>query len=271
MRPDATTNLAADAMLARQERPPAWPATIAPRRVRRLAQPVHGSSVQDSDRFVAHGHREVFDREMLGLREGVVRMGELVATAIDGSVDALARRDVRAAATIVDNDQAINDAQAELTALIVTTIATQSPVAGDLRFVLSLAHVTYELERIGDHAAGVAKQVIKIGDARNAGSSGLDHMGELASGILHGVLRALVDLDVDGARRVAAQDDEIDRLYHAYFDRALERMRVEPDWVDVGAHLLFAAKDLERIGDRVTNIAEEVVFLGTGEIEDLND
>jgi phosphate transport system protein len=171
---------------------------------------------------------------------------------------------------VVANDAAINAAQTDLTSLIVTTIATQSPVAGDLRFVLSLAHVTYELERIGDHAAGVAKQVAKIGAMRSTGGTSLDRMGELASSILHGVLRAMVDLDVEAARRVAAQDDEMDRLYHAYFERALERMRLEPDWVDVGAHLLFAAKDLERIGDRVTNIAEEIVFLAIGEIEDLN-
>jgi phosphate transport system protein len=237
---------------------------------RKLDQSVHGWNVQESDRFVAHGHRDVFDREMLGLREGVVRMGGLVATAIDAAVGALARQDTVAAAAVVADDRAINAAQSDLTALIVTTIATQSPVAGDLRFVLALAHVAYELERIGDHAAGVAKQVLKIGAIRSTAGAGLDHMGELASAILHGVLLALVDLDAEAARRVAAQDDEIDRLYHAYFERALERMRVEPAWVDAGAHLLFAAKDLERIGDRVTNIAEEVVFLATGEIEDLN-
>ena len=257
-------------MLARLERLRAWSVTTAPRSAGRLPQPVHGASMQDSDRFVAHGHRDVFDRELLAVREGVVRMGELVATAIDAAIGALASHDVDAAAAVVVNDEAVNAAQTDLTALIVTTIATQSPVAGDLRFVLSLAHVTYELERIGDHAAGVAKQVARIGTTRNVDGPGLGRMGELASAILHGVLRALVDLDVDAARRVAAQDDEIDRLYHAYFERALERMRVEPEWVDVGAHLLFAAKDLERIGDRVTNIAEEVVFLATGEIEDLN-
>ena len=226
--------------------------------------------MQDSDRFVDHGHRDVFDRELLGVREGVVRMGELVAAAIDAAVGALARQDVQAAAAVVAGDPAINAAQTDLAALVVTTVATQSPVAGDLRYLLSLAHVAYELERIGDHAAGVAKQVAKLGSAQTAGSANLDRMGELASAILHSALRALVDLDAPAARLAAAQDDEIDRLYHAYFERALERMRVEPSWVDVGAHLLFAAKDLERIGDRVTNIAEEVVFLATGEIEDLN-
>lgn len=226
--------------------------------------------MQDSERFVAHGHREVFDRELLGVREGVVRMGELVAAAIDAANDAMARRDVTAAAAVIAGDGAVNAAQTELTALIVTTIATQAPVAGDLRYLLSLSHVIYELERIGDHAAGVAKQVTKLHDSGVAARPSLDRMGELASEILHGVIKSLVDLDALAAREVAARDDEIDTLYHAYFERALERMRVEPEWVEVGAHLLFAAKDLERIGDRVTNIAEEVVFLATGEIEDLN-
>ena len=257
-------------MLAREERLGARFVAIAARPDRKLAKAAVGPSVQDSDRFVVHGHRDTFDRELLGVREGVVRMGELVAVAIDAAVGAMARRDLRAAAEVVANDPIINAAQTDLTDLVVTTIATQAPVAGDLRFVLSLSHVAYELERIGDHAAGVAKQVPRIGDAQDAGTLSLDRMGELASAILHGVLRALVDLDVEAARRVAAQDDEIDRLYHAYFERSLERMRVDPGWVDVGAHLLFAAKDLERIGDRVTNIAEEVVFLATGEIEDLN-
>ena len=227
--------------------------------------------MQDTDRFVAHGHRRVFDKELLGVREGIIRMGGLAADAIDNAVAALARHDVGAAAAVVLGDEAINSAQTELTSMIVTIIATQSPVAGDLRFILSLAHVAYELERIGDHAAGVAKQVAKLGPATGvAGAAGLDRMGELASSTLHGVLLALIELDAEGARSVASQDDEIDRLYHAYFERSLERMRVEPSWVDAGAHLLFAAKDLERIGDRVTNIAEEVVFLATGEIEDLN-
>lgn len=201
-------------------------------------------------------------------------MGELVASGIDGAIAALSRRDLQAAAAVVANDSRINLAQTDLTELIITTIATQAPVAGDLQLLVSLYHVTYELERIGDHAAGVARQIAKLVDSevdgRPFGGSGLEQMGELASAILHGVLLALVDLDAEAARKVAVQDDEIDRLYHAYFDRTLERMRKEPDWVESGAHLLFAAKHFERIGDRVTNIAEEVVFLSTGAVEDLN-
>ena len=235
-----------------------------------LARAYRGSWVQDRDRSAARGHRDVFDRELLAVKEGIVRMGEDVAAAIDAAVAALVAQDVAAARELIAADGAINDAQVELTSLIITTIATQAPVARDLRFLMALAHVSYELERIGDHAAGVARQVTRVGPAATIGTASLARMGELASGLLHGVLRALVDLDQEEARRVASGDDEIDRLYHAYFDRSLERMRSDPSWVDVGAHFLFAAKDLERIGDRVTNIAEEVVFLATGEIEDLN-
>ncbi len=229
--------------------------------------------MQESDRFVAHGHRDVFSREMQQVRGDVVRMGELVSNAIDAAVGALSRMDLPTATSVIARDSKINLAQTELSALIITTIATQAPVAGDLRFLISLSHVAYELERIGDHAAGVARHTVRLlsgHEGRIGGSVGLDQLGELASSVLHGVLLALVDLDVEAARRVAAQDDEMDRLYHAYFSRTLEKMRQEPGWVDVGAHLLFAAKDLERIGDRVTNIAEEVVFLSTGVVEDLN-
>jgi phosphate transport system protein len=235
-----------------------------------LARAVWGSRVQDQDHSAARGRREVFDRELREVKEAIVRMGERVAEAIDAAVAALTASDVAAARAVIAADGAINDAQADLNSLIITTIATQSPVARDLRFLIALAHVSYELERIGDHAAGLAKRVTRLGPGTTVGVDSLAKMGELASDLLHGVLRALVDLDQEEARRVACGDDEIDRLYHAYFDRALARMRADPSWVDKGAHLLFAAKDLERIGDRVTNIAEEVVFLATGEVEDLN-
>lgn len=251
-------------MLSSEERPRAT--TIRPARRLTFAEPGH--LLQNSERVVAHGHRDTYDRELTALRESVVRMGELVAAAIDQAVGAMARQDRQAAAAVVAADREVDVAQAAITARIVTTIATQSPVAIDLRFLMSLTHATYELERIGDHAAGVARQVIRMGDARYLGS--LDQLGEMAAGILHGVLLALVDLDEAEARRVAAQDDEIDRVYHAFFERTLEHMRTEPEWVATGAHLLLAAKDLERIGDRVTNIAEEIVLLATGEVVDLN-
>ena len=261
-------------MLLSQERPRARLTANPPRPDRLLPPAGQRSNVQESDRFVAHGHRDVFSREMQQVRAGVIRMGELVSSAIDAAVSALSSMDLQAARAVITRDRQINLAQTELSSLVITTIATQAPVAGDLRFLISLSHVSYELERIGDHAAGVARETIRLltrdTDALPAVNAGLDRLGELASGTLHGVLLALSDLDEEAARRVAAEDDEMDREYHAFFSRTLEGMRRDPLWVDSGAHLLFAAKNLERIGDRVTNIAEDVVFLATGETEDLN-
>jgi hypothetical protein len=146
----------------------------------------------------------------------------------------------------------------------------QSPVARDLRFLLALDHVSYELERMGDHAASVAKQVRKL-----APHPPLKHyidlpaMGELAATLVGSILLALVDVDVDAARRVAARDDEIDDLYHRTFAEVVVLMRADPENVERGTRILFASHYVERIGDRVTNIAEDVVFLASGEIEDL--
>ena len=144
-------------------------------------------------------------------------------------------------------------------------------MARDLRFMLALDHVTYELERMGDHAASVAKQARKLAPHPPLKDYvDLPRMGELAADQVRGVLRALVDLDTVVAREVAARDDDMDALYHRIFDEVLALMTADPGNVDRGTRILFAAHYLERIGDRVTNIAEDVVFLSTGDIEDLN-
>jgi len=218
-----------------------------------------------------HPARETLDRELRDIKDNVLRMGTLVEEAIRAAIDALVERDVDAATAIVVGDRRINEMQRTVSSQIIRTIATQSPVARDLRFLLSLDHVTYELERIGDHAATVAKQVGRLAAEPGLISlAGLPEIGELAARQVHGILRALVDVDEAGARTVAAADDEIDHRYRRTFDELLETMRADPANVDPGARLLLAAHYLERIGDRVTNIAEDVVFLATGEIEDLN-
>jgi len=216
------------------------------------------------------GRRALLDLDLALIGDGVVRLGAMTEAAIDQAVAALETLDVQKAAQVVTNDRAINEAQAQVTSLIVTTIATQSPVAHDLRYMIALTHVAYELERIADHATGVARRVARLTSSPAAGDSSVPAIGRLAISVLHRVLCSLVDLDEAAARAAAKSDDEIDRQYHAFFERALTRMRTDPDWVDAGAHLLFAAKELERIGDRSTNIAEEVVLLATGKSEDLN-
>ncbi|HWH24172.1 MAG TPA: phosphate signaling complex protein PhoU [Candidatus Limnocylindria bacterium] len=215
--------------------------------------------------------RETLDREMREIKDEVLRMGSLVAAQITDAIGALVAHDAEAATAAIVSDGRINEAQRHIASLITTTIATQQPVARDLRFLLALDHVTYELERMGDHAASVAKQARKLAaHASLKRYANLPKMGELAAEQVRGVLRALVDLDVEQARAVAARDDEMDHIYHALFDTVLGLMRDDPGNVERGTRVLFAAHYLERIGDRVTNIAEDVVFLATGDIEDLN-
>lgn len=215
--------------------------------------------------------RESLDAEMREVKDGVLRMGSLVEEQILSALQALMHRDARLAEKVIAADSKINEVQRGVSAVVAMTIATQAPVARDLRFLLALDRVTYELERMGDHAGGVAKQARKLaGATRMVTYRELAPMGQLAAQQVRDVVMALVDIDEQRAREVAARDDEIDRLYHKTFDDVLEEMRTDPDKVDPGTRILFASHYLERIGDRVTNVAEDVVFLATGEVEDLN-
>ena len=215
--------------------------------------------------------RDMLDRELREIKDDVLRMGSLVEQAIAGAVDALVRHDADAALAVITGDSRINEMQRRIASAITATIATQSPVARDLRFLMALDHVTYELERMGDHASSVAKQARKLAPQLPLKRYvDLPEMGGLVARQLHGILRALVTVDEDAAREVAAADDEVDHLYRRIFDELIELMRADPDNVDRGTRLLFAAYYTERIGDRVTNIAEDVVFLSSGTIEDLN-
>jgi phosphate transport system protein len=215
--------------------------------------------------------REVLDRELREVKENVLRMGSMVAEQIQAALAALTSHDAEAATAVIVADGRINEVQRYVVKLITTTIATQQPVARDLRFLLALDHVTYELERMGDHAGSVAKQARRLApDPPLKRYVDLPRMGELAAQQVHAVLRALVDMDEAAAREVARKDDDMDHLYRKIFDEVLDLMRADPGNVDRGARILFAAHYLERIGDRVTNIAEDVVFLRSGEIEDLN-
>jgi len=219
----------------------------------------------------AHPSRHGLDTELAAIKDEVLRMGSLVEDAIRAAIAALVAHDAAAATRVIEDDHRINEKQREVSTLITRTIATQSPVARDLRFLLSLDHVSYELERMGDHAGSVAKQVRKLAPFPPLKRYvDLPAMGEIAAVLVVDILRALVDVDVAAARAVAARDDEIDDLYHKTFDEVVALMRADGANVERGTRILFAAHYLERIGDRVTNIAEDVVFLASGEIEDLN-
>jgi phosphate transport system protein len=220
---------------------------------------------------VGVARREALDRGEREVKDHVLRMASIVEQQIRLAIQALEERDAELATSVVTGDERVNEAQRDASSLITTTIATQQPVARDLRFLLSLDRVTYELERIGDHAGDVAKQARKLADMPVLRPyAELAAMGRIAADLVRGITGALVDVDEELARRVAAGDDEIDHLYHRVFSEIVELMRDDPANVEPGTRILFAAHDFERIGDRVTNIAEDVVYLATGRVEDLN-
>ena len=218
-----------------------------------------------------HGVRSAYDREIAAIKDNVLRMGSLVEDQIRAAIAALVAHDAEAALRVIEDDRQVNELQRKATGMIVAVIATQNPVARDLRYLLTLDHVSYELERMGDHAGSVAKQARKLAPfAPLKDYVHLPVLGERVANLVHGIIRALVDVDQDRAREVAAMDDHVDSLYHQIFDEVLVLMRDDPANVDPGTRILFASHYLERIGDRVTNIAEDIVFLASGEVEDLN-
>ena len=236
-----------------------------------MSDPINTEAHPDLSRQGGSAPREALDREEQLIRDSVLRMGALVEAAIREASRALVAHDAALALDVITGDAIINEAQRGVSRLISVTIATQQPVARDLRYLLTLDHVTYELERMGDHASSVAKAVIKL-----APEPPLEHhihlpeMAERAAVLVHGVLRALIESDAIKAREIAVEDDEIDRLYHATFDEVVQLMRQDPANVERGTRIIIASHYLERIGDRATNIAEDVVYLVTGDVEDLN-
>jgi phosphate transport system protein len=219
----------------------------------------------------SHPLRSQYDREIAEVKDNVLRMGSLVEDQIRAAISALVTHDAEAALRVIIDDRQINEVQRKATAMIAGVIATQNPVARDLRFLLTLDHVSYELERMGDHAGSVAKQARKLAPyAPLKDYVKLPELGERVADLVRGIVRALVDADEPMARAVAARDDQVDELYHQIFDEVLVLMREDPANVEPGTRILFAAHYLERIGDRVTNIAEDIVFLASGEVEDLN-
>jgi phosphate transport system protein len=215
--------------------------------------------------------RAGLDRDERLVKDGILRMGSLVEGQIRDSVRSIVERDPTLAAAVIEGDGRINEAQRDIGDLIVMTIATQAPVARDLRFLMALDHVAFELERIGDHAVSIAKQTRRLTEeAQLREVASLARMGHLSADLVRGIVTALIDIDDRLARAVAERDDEIDHFYRLVFADVIERMRAEPETVERGTRLILAAHWIERIGDRVTNVAEDVVYLATGQIEDLN-
>lgn len=229
------------------------------------------SSSDSSTNMPSHGIRSGYDRALGEIKDGVLRMGALVEEQVRSALNSLSHHDEGAAIAVIKDDRRINELQQKTTLLIAGAIATQNPVARDLRYLLTLDHVSYELERMGDHAASVAKQAQRLAPLPSLPEvAWVNELGLTVADLVRGVTHALVDIDEVAARRVAALDDEVDARYRKLFESLLSTMRNDSGTVDAGTAILFSAHYLERIGDRVTNIAEDIVFLASGEVEDLN-
>jgi len=215
--------------------------------------------------------RSTVDRELMEIRDNLLRMGSLVDTAIDRSVEALKKRDADLARQIIHDDDTINDLRFTVEEECLALIATQQPAAGDLRTVVAAMNIVSDMERMADHATGIAKTVIRMGDEPLVKPLvDIPRMAEAVRDMLQRSLDAFVAHDAEAARAVAAQDDEIDHLHKAILEELLEIMAHDPETIARGTYLLWCAHNLEHIGDRVTNIAERIIFMTTGTMQELN-
>jgi phosphate transport system protein len=216
--------------------------------------------------------RLTFERELASLRESLVRMGTLVESQIEAALDALRRRDGSAAEKVRTQDQYLNELFRQIREQVFMVISTQQPVARDLRYLMGLQYIATELERMGDYAVRIARMtstLVALPDRPLRAEFGL--MGELAIGQVHDILEAIIDQDVPRAREVASRDNEVDRLWHRVFEDLVKEMGngTDADGALRAVTLLLVAHNLERISDRVTNVAEDIVFLESGQVVEL--
>ncbi len=209
--------------------------------------------------------REEFDLKLVGLEGEVEALAEVVSQSVIRSVDALKNRDLAASQKVVDFDDYIDDKQSEIEDRCIHLIATQQPVARDLRAIIALLHIAVELERMGDYSEGIGKISLLIGPEQTLKPLiDIPRMAEKATAMLRDSIDALLNRDTAKAQAVVDADDEVDDLYDQVYRELLLYMIEDPQTIQRATYLLWVAHDLERIADRATNIAEQVIFLVDG-------
>ena len=211
--------------------------------------------------------RADFDRSLEELEAELIGLGEMVEKAIVKSMDALERRDLALGYEVVAEDDQIDEKRFELEEKCINLIATQQPLAVDLRTLLAVLHIAVELERMGDYAEGIGKICMIIGEDEPVETpQQLAQMARMGVAMLQRSLKSLMDRDTDLANEVWDSDDEVDALYDAVCHQIFLDMGQNPKTIEAATHFLWVAHDLERIADRATNIAERVIFVVTGRI-----
>ncbi len=215
--------------------------------------------------------RENFERELQNLQDDVLLLGSMAEQAVLDAVTALRQMDRKTARQIRKDDQQINEKRYEIEKNTIIAIATQQPMARDLRFLAAILEIITELERIGDYAKGIAGIVLMLDkEDVDIPKADLKRMVDLGMDMLHRALGAFLARDAETARTIPPDDDKIDDLYNRIYRKLLKQIMADPTTVDDATRLMWAAHNLERMGDRVTNICERIVFVVTGEIKELD-
>ncbi|MDP3062513.1 MAG: phosphate signaling complex protein PhoU [Chloroflexota bacterium] len=213
--------------------------------------------------------RADFERQLQALQDDLLTLGSMVEKAIAKSIHALKQRDLEESRRLIEEDTVIDQKRYEVEERCIDLIATQQPMARDLRYLVSVLFIANELERMGDHAEGIAKISVMMGDQPPLKPLiDVPRMAEKAAQMLRGSLDALIKRDVQAAYAICKADDEVDALYDQVYHELLFFMMQDPRTIERATFLLWVAHNLERVGDRATNIAERVIFMVTGKLGD---
>ena len=215
--------------------------------------------------------RADFDQQLSALQQEVEVLAGIVEKSINRAVDALKRRDLEESQRVIQDDDYIDQKRFEIEERCIDLIATQQPMARDLRVIIALLHIVVELERMGDYAEGIAKISIAMGDSPPLKPLiDIPRMAEKATEMLRDSIDCLLNRDLVKAHQVCQADDEVDDLYDQVYRELLLFMIQDPQTIQRATYLLWVSHDLERIADRATNIAERVIFLVTGKLTEIN-
>jgi phosphate transport system protein len=214
--------------------------------------------------------RKTFENEIQHVKDDVLVLGSMVEHAILASVEALKKRDVKASEKLFEEDKEINKKRFDIENKLMVLIATQQPMAHDLRLLASCMEIISELERMGDYAKGIANINIRMGKAPLLKPLiDIPRMAQIGVDMLHQALTAFVNEDVETAKSIPVHDDEVDALYNQVYRELMTFVIQDPKTIERANWLLWVAHNLERVADRVTNICERTIFIATGEMQEI--
>jgi phosphate transport system protein len=214
--------------------------------------------------------RKTFEHEIQQVKDEVLLLGSMVEHAIIASVETLKKRDIKGAEKIIAEDREINQKRFDIERQLMILIATQQPMAHDLRLLASTMEIISELERMGDYAKGIANINVRMGEeALLKPLIDIPRMAKIGADMLHRSLTSFVNEDVDAANAIPLEDDEVDALYNQIYRELMLLIIQDPKSIERANWLLWVAHNLERVADRVTNICERTIFIATGELNEI--